>query len=69
VRSFVSSRPDNPITQTGILAERGRHPLASRYGVGRADVKHTWLDPIIVAGPWLLAGVVLARAVVRLRRR
>jgi hypothetical protein len=69
LRSFASSRPDNPITQTGILAESGRHPIASRYGVGRADVKHSWLDPIIVAGPWVLAGVLLARSVVRLSRR
>ena len=57
VRSFASRRPDNPITETGILAERGLHPIASRRG--RVDTHHSWIDPILVAGPWVLGGIVV----------
>ena len=32
---------------------RGRNPLASR----RVDRSHAWIDPILVAGPWVLAAV------------
>lgn len=70
VRSFATLRPDNPVTQTGVLSEGRRHGLRSRYGRGRADTGHSWLDPIIVAGPWVLAAsgiVIAARAVLRHR--
>jgi hypothetical protein len=53
--SFASLRPDNPITETGVLSEKRRHGITSRFGRGRADVKHQWIDPILVAGPWVLA--------------
>ncbi len=61
LRSFATLRPDNPITQTGVLSEFRRHPIKSRFGSKRADVKHMWLDPILVAGPWVLAGYVVYR--------
>jgi hypothetical protein len=54
-RSFATLRPDNPITQTGVLGEVRRRGFSSRFRRGRADVRHQWLDPFIVAGPWLLA--------------
>ncbi len=54
--SLLTLRPDNPITETGILAEVRSHPIASRFGQGRADIKHQWMDPIIVAAPWVLGG-------------
>jgi len=54
-RSFVTVRPDNPVTQTGVLAEGRRHGLRSRVGQGRADVHHQWMDPVVVAAPWALA--------------
>jgi hypothetical protein len=57
--SFASLRPDNPITQTGVLSERRRRPVHSRFGRGRVDMKHAWLDPIIVVGPWIAAGAAL----------
>ena len=50
------TRPDNPIAESGVLGEIGAHPIRSRIGQGRADLKHTWMDPIIVAAPWLIAG-------------
>ncbi len=56
LRSLATLRPDNPITQTGVLSEVRRHGYASRVGRKRADVGHHALDPIIVAAPWLLAG-------------
>jgi hypothetical protein len=52
LKSFLSLRPDNPITETGVLAEFTHHGLKSRLGQNRADVKHQWLDPIVVGGPW-----------------
>ena len=57
VRSFASLRPDNPITETGVLSEFRRHGLRSRFGVTRVDRSHAWIDPILVAGPWVLAAV------------
>jgi len=56
LRSFVSLRPDNPVTETGALSEFTHHGLSSRFGRKRADVRHQALDPVIVAAPWVLAG-------------
>jgi hypothetical protein len=60
-RSLVSRRPDNPITQTGVLLHLppDRQPLG--FSGTRVDKSHRWMDPLIVAGPWLVAGWVLAR--------
>ena len=68
LRSFTTLRPDNPLTQTGVLSERRRHGWRSRVGTKRADVVHHPVDPVIVAGPWLLAGWVGYRLVRRVRR-
>jgi hypothetical protein len=54
--SFRTTRPDNPITETGVKAELTHHGWSSRVGTGRTDVRHQALDPVIVAGPWVLAG-------------
>ncbi len=58
LRSFLTLRPDNPITETGVLSELSHHPIASRVGKRRADLVHQPLDPIIVAGPWIVGGAV-----------
>jgi hypothetical protein len=66
--SLVSRRPDDPVTQSGVLGERGRRPISSRLRPGRVDMKHAWLDPILIVGPWVLAAttvVVAAKAIVR----
>src|SRR3954447_18756424 len=55
LRSFATLRPDNPVTETGVLSEFSRHGLGSRFGKKRADVNHQWLDPVIVGAPWALA--------------
>ena len=70
--SFGTLRPDNLFTETGLVSEFSYNGLASRRGRGRADVSHQILDPIIVAGPWVLAGglaYTAVRAVFRTRRR
>lgn len=59
IRSFFTRHPDEPVTQTGVLAEWRHHPAASRFRRGRLDLKHAWLDPIIVVGPWLAAVALL----------
>lgn len=66
-RSLLSRRPDDPVTQTGVLAEFRHHPVASRLGRGRLDLRHSWLDPLIVVGPWVAAGAVVFSVLRRLR--
>jgi len=60
--SFLTLRPDNPITQTGIGSEFTHHGWKARTATTRVDNSHTWLDPIIVAGPWVLTGVLVTKA-------
>jgi hypothetical protein len=69
LRSFASTRPDNPLVETGLRAELGGHGIASRVGRGRSDLKHAWLDPVVVAGPWVLMGYAGLRAARALRSR
>ena len=66
LRSFLTLRPDNPITETGVLSEFSRHGLASRLGKKRADLNHSWIDPLIVGGPWVIASGIAIWAVRRL---
>ncbi|MCS5717860.1 hypothetical protein N1027_06900 [Herbiconiux sp. CPCC 205763] len=61
VKSFATLRPDNPLTETGLLAEFRYQGLRSRIGRRRVDGYHAWLDPIIVAGPWVVAGIVTVK--------
>ncbi|HSL11935.1 MAG TPA: hypothetical protein VLA82_11535 [Actinomycetota bacterium] len=68
-QSLLSLRPDNPITQTGIKSEITANGVKSRFGRGRTDVIHHPLDPIIVAGPWVVAGVLAYRGARALARR
>ena len=55
LRSFVTTRPDNPITETGVLSEFRRGGFSSRFGRKRVDLHHQWIDPILIAGPWVAA--------------
>jgi hypothetical protein len=69
--SFATTRPDNPLTETGVTSEPTHHGISSRLGQGRADLSHQPLDPLIVAGPWVLAGglvYAVARSIRRSRR-
>lgn len=70
--SFVTLRPDNPVTETGVLSEASHHPVSSRAGGRRADLGHQALDPLLNAVPWVVGGGLAlagARSVVRALRR
>src|SRR5215217_7795832 len=72
LRSFLTLHPDTPITETGVLSEFTHHGVASRRGTKRVDLVHQPLDPILVGGPWVLAGgaaYLVGRAIVRSVRR
>ena len=70
LRSFATTRPDNPFTETGVKGEFTHGGLRSRRG--RADARHHVLDPLVVAGPWVAAAWAtarIARRTVRALRR
>jgi len=69
IRSLASRHPDNPITETGVLAEFRHHGLKSRRGQKRADLVHQPLDLVIVGWPWIVTGLAGAGLVRRLVRR
>lgn len=68
LRSFATTRPDNPITQTGIKAELTHGGLRSRRG-GRPDVRHHLIDPVVNGAPWAAGAAGVLYAVRRLRGR
>ncbi|MGE2731289.1 hypothetical protein ACQI4F_17555 [Mycolicibacterium vaccae] len=51
--ALLTGKPDRMIAELGLQAELTRGGASSRLGRGRTDVKHAWLDPVIVAWPWL----------------
>jgi hypothetical protein len=63
LQSLVSLHPDNPITETGIKAEFTHNGLAARTDSRRVDRNHSWIDPVLVAGPWVVTSVVAARGI------
>jgi hypothetical protein len=67
VRGVLSGRPDDLIGETGIAAEWRARGLSSRRG--RVDTRHTWVDPLLVAGPYLVGGAVALILGRRLLRR
>jgi len=69
VTSLISLKPDNPITETGVLAEFRRGGLSSRLGQNRSDNATQWISGVIVAAPYILGGVVLVRGIRRLAKR
>jgi hypothetical protein len=69
--SLVTGHPDNLLTETGIRSELSGHGVKSRFGQVRSDWKHHPIDPVVVVGPWLLAGwgaVVVVRRLLPGRR-
>lgn len=68
LRSFLTLRPDNPISQTGVKAEFTHGGWRSRTDGKRADLNHQWIDPILVGAPWAMtagAATLAARSVLR----
>ena len=68
VEGLVKGRPDNLLAETGVQSELRHHGIKSRLGQTRSDWKHHPMDPVIVAGPWVLAGWGAVSLVRRLRR-
>lgn len=64
VSALLAGRPDDPVGETGLAAE-----LRGRRSRGRVDLQHTWMDPLVVAGPALVAVGVLGFAARALLRR
>jgi hypothetical protein len=66
VKGLLTGRPDNPITETGVLRELKGGAYRTRFGQHRADLKHQPIDLVLWAAPYLAiagAAYVLARAV------
>lgn len=61
----LRGRPDRVIRETGVRAERGKHPVASRLHSTRRDKRHQLLDPLVANWGWLAA---LGAAVLLIRR-
>ena len=62
VEAVREGRPDNPLSETGVVAEFKKHGIRSRVGQHRTDLKHQWMDPLIVAAPWVIGGYLAYRA-------
>ena len=67
--SFATLRPDNPVTQSGVLSEFSHSGVASRVGQKRADLVHQPIDAVIVAAPWVVGGRLAYHAVGAVLRR
>ncbi len=70
VTAALRGRPDRVIRETGVRAEAGTHPVASRLGSARTDWRHQLLDPVVANWGWLAAVgavVLVARRVLRAR--
>lgn len=58
--SLVTMRPDNPFTETGVKSEFTHNGWKARVGTTRVDNSHTWIDAVLVAGPWVAAAALMA---------
>jgi len=65
LRSLLTRRPDDPITETGVLSEIGPRRFTSRFGRDRVDVVHHPIDTFIVALPWAVSGWLTYRLIRR----
>ncbi|MGZ8746987.1 MAG: hypothetical protein ACXWZ2_08165 [Mycobacterium sp.] len=59
--SFMTLRPDNPITETGVLTEFTHNGWKARVGTTRVDNSHSWIDTVLIAGPWVVTAALLAK--------
>ncbi len=56
------------VANRGPYEVRVRGQAMPRFGQRRADVTHGWIDPLLVAGPWVVVGgtaVAVARGLAR----
>lgn len=67
--SLFTLRPDNPITETGVKSEFTHHGWKARVGTTRVDNAHTWIDPLLIAGPWVAVGALAVKGIRRVAAR
>jgi hypothetical protein len=67
VEALRRGRPDNPITETGVLREFKNGAYRTRFGQHRADLKHLPIDWVMWAAPYvaIAGGVYLATKAIR----
>jgi hypothetical protein len=57
ITALISGRPDNVISETGVLSEFKNQAYRTRFGQHRADLRHQPIDLLMWAAPYLaLAG-------------
>jgi hypothetical protein len=57
--ALVGGRPDNVITETGVLSEFKNRAFRTRFGQHRVDLKHQPIDLVMWAAPYVaLAGAI-----------
>lgn len=54
--AVIRLRPDNPITETGVLREFKNKAYRTRFGQHRADLKHLPIDLVMWAAPYAAIG-------------
>jgi hypothetical protein len=69
VGAALSGRPDNLITETGVLREFKNHAYRTRFGQHRADLVHQPVDMVLWAAPYLAVATGLYMATRRGGRR
>jgi hypothetical protein len=52
ITALLQGRPDNPVTETGVLREFKGNAYRTRFGQHRADLKHLPLDAVLWAAPY-----------------
>jgi hypothetical protein len=55
--AMAAGRPDNPITESGVLRELKGGAFRTRFGQHRADLKHQPIDILMWAAPYVAIGV------------
>ncbi|PZE77102.1 hypothetical protein [Curtobacterium sp. MCBD17_019] len=69
IAAALQGSPDRVVHETGIAAERGGRGIAERLRSSRSDTHHTWIDPLLTMGPYVLVGLVVTSLVRGLVRR
>lgn len=54
--AIAKGRPDNPFTESGIMAEKHHHGIQSRVGQNRYDIRHQPIDYAMMVAPYALLG-------------
>jgi hypothetical protein len=62
IGALLRGRPDNPLTESGVMRELKGRAFRSRFGQHRADLRHQPLDALVYAAPYvaIAAGAYLA---------